>query len=201
MHRVAKKIRNAMENREYCSAAFLDVQQAFDKVWHRGLLFKIKSRLPHNFYMLLRSYIQDRIFRTKCNDSYSKFYDAKAGVPQGSVLGPTLYLLYTADIPETDGVLSATFADDTAALCNSKDPNEASENLQLHLNKIDEWMRKWRVKASVSKAKHVTFTLRKGNCTQVRLGNNPLPHSDTAKYLGIHLDRRQIGRASCRERV
>lgn len=194
VHRVADKIRDALEKKQYCSAVFLDVQQAFDKVWHQGLLFKIKSLLPHNMYVLLQSYIQKRIFRVRVNDSYSGFHEIKAGVPQGSVLGPTLYLVYTADIPTTDNVLSATFADDTAALYNDKNPEAASLVLQTHLDKVDKWMDKWRIKASANKSTHVTFTLRRENCPPVKLGNAILPHQETAKYLGIHLDRKQTWR-------
>lgn len=142
VHRVVNKIREALEKKQYCSAVFLDVQQAFDKVWHLGLLFKIKKQLPHNLYLLLKSYLEDRIFRVKINDTYSAFHSIKAGVPQGSVLGPTLYILYTADIPTSDNVLSATFADDTAALCNHKNPTESSLALQTHLNKVNSWLLK-----------------------------------------------------------
>ncbi|CAK1579300.1 unnamed protein product [Parnassius mnemosyne] len=60
VHRVCRTIRDALEHKEYCSSAFLDVQQAFDKVWHTGLLFKIKSLLPHTFFGLLKSYLTDR---------------------------------------------------------------------------------------------------------------------------------------------
>lgn len=55
VHRVTNTISNTSENKQYCSAAFLDISQAFDKVWHEGLLYKIKKILPQPFYLLLRS--------------------------------------------------------------------------------------------------------------------------------------------------
>lgn len=71
VHRVTDKIRNALENKEYCAGAFLDIQQAFDKVWHQGLLYKLKKQLPHNMFTLLQSYLEDRLFFVKVNDATS----------------------------------------------------------------------------------------------------------------------------------
>ncbi|KAG7305612.1 hypothetical protein JYU34_009704 [Plutella xylostella] len=120
----------------------------------------------------------------------SRFYDINAGVPQGSVLGPTLYSLYTCDLPKTNHTLTATYADDTAILANNSDPSMASFLLQSELDQISKWLSVWRIKSSASKSTHITFTLRKGNCPEVKLAGEPLPHSDSVKYLGIHLDRR-----------
>ena len=116
VHRVFNTIRYSLEQKEYCSAVFLDIQQAFDRVWHKGLLYKIKSQLPATFFPILKSYLEGRMYQVKEEDARSGFYDINAGVPQGSVLGPNLYTLYTADLPNTDGVTTATYADDTAIL-------------------------------------------------------------------------------------
>ena len=59
VHRVVREINNALEKKKYCSAVFLDIAMAFDKVWHPGLLYKIKKTLPHNFYLLLKLYLTD----------------------------------------------------------------------------------------------------------------------------------------------
>ncbi|CAG9129479.1 unnamed protein product [Plutella xylostella] len=191
LHRVCNKIRESFEKKEYCSAVFLDVQQAFDRVWHKGLLYKLKMVLPHTYYSLLESYLSERLFRVKCKEAHSKLYDIKAGVPQGSVLGPSLYSLYTADIPQSRNVTTATYADDTAALSSSKTPEQASKQLQEYLGEMDNWLEKWKIKASASKSVHITFTLRQGNCPPVKLGGEALKHVDNVKYLGMHLDRKQ----------
>jgi hypothetical protein len=62
IHRVAHTIRQTLERKEYCSAVFLDIQQAFDRVWHKGLLCKLKASLPSSAFLLLKSYLQDRMF-------------------------------------------------------------------------------------------------------------------------------------------
>ena len=67
-HRIADAINKALENRQYCTAVFLDISQPFDKVWHTGLLYKIKQTLPSGYFHLLKSYLQDRLFVTKFNN-------------------------------------------------------------------------------------------------------------------------------------
>ena len=189
-HRIVAFIRDTLENKKYCSAVFLDVQQAFDKVWHDGLFFKLKKLLPTPFYLLLKSYLTKRNFYVKINSTFSQICDIQAGVPQGSVLGPILYTIFTSDIPISECALIATYADDTAILSADVCPNTASVLLQNELNAIETWLNKWNIKVNSEKSTHVTFSLRRGNCPEIRLNNNPIPQSDCVKYLGMHIDRR-----------
>ncbi|GFQ99916.1 probable RNA-directed DNA polymerase from transposon BS [Trichonephila clavata] len=84
------------KNRDECTAAvFLDIQKAFDKVWHTGLLFKlITYKIPPPLILLLSSYISDRDISVKINRTYSTNKPIKAGIAQGSILGPVLFNLY-----------------------------------------------------------------------------------------------------------
>jgi hypothetical protein len=83
-----------------------------------------------------------RYFQVKYNNEYSDYKLAKSGVPQGSVLGPSLYLIYTTDLPTTDSTTIATFADDTALLAIDSGPSLASQKLQQHLDLLQEWFDK-----------------------------------------------------------
>jgi hypothetical protein len=87
-HRIVHRIAQAIEHKHYCSAAFLDVSQAFDKVWHIGLLYKLRRTLPPNYFLLLQSYLHQRNFLVKVASAYTPLSPIHAGVPQGSVLGP-----------------------------------------------------------------------------------------------------------------
>ena len=187
-HRIANIINQAMENKQYCTAAFLDVSQAFDKVWHPGLLYKIRRILPAKYFAILQSYLTDREFEIKINAEVSNRRNIQSGVPQGSILGPLLYVLYTSDIPTTELTKIGTFADDTAIFATSEDPVIASSNLQEHLNLMEKWLHRWKIKVNESKSAHVTFTLRKGNCPSVHLNHVNIQQQDVVKYLGLHLD-------------
>lgn len=190
VHRLINIITRALEGKRYCSAAFLDISQAFDKVWHAGLLYKLKSNLPPQFYEVIKSYISNRHFFVKIQEEQSQLFSIKAGVPQGSVLGPVLYLLFTADLPTTHNTSVATFADDTAVMSSHRNASTASKYLQDHLNLIQQWLSKWRIKANETKSSHVTFTMKRETCPPVFLNNQQLPQTDDTKYLGMHLDRR-----------
>jgi hypothetical protein len=78
-------------------------------VWHDGLFYKLELLLPTEYRQILKSYLSERYFRVKQEDEYSGLKPIKAGVPQGSVLGPVLYLIYTSDIPQPEGTTVATF--------------------------------------------------------------------------------------------
>ena len=141
-------------------------------------------------YMILKSYLQGRMFQVRVEESLSPISCIEAGVPEGSVLGPVLYTVYTADLPYSGDTVTATYADDTALLSSHKDPNIASAKLQEHLDKVTTWFKKWRIKASPAKSIHVTFTLKRGECPPVKLNDMILPQQKTVKYLGMHLDRK-----------
>jgi len=132
-HRVVNEIVTSLEERALCTVVFLDVAQAFDKVWHIGLLYKLKASLPGPYYLDLQSYLNDRYFQVRYNGVCSDCYEVRSGVPQGSVLGPLLYLLFTADLPTTDYTTIVTFADDTGLLAVHRDPAVESQRLQSHL--------------------------------------------------------------------
>jgi hypothetical protein len=114
----------------------------------------------------------------------------KSGVPQGSVMGPLLYLIYTADMPTTNSTTIATYADDTALLAANNDPIVASRHLQHHLNLLQQWYSKRKIKINLTKSVQVTFTTRRINCPQVNI--------NSIKILGI-IPRPEIYMAETRQ--
>jgi hypothetical protein len=191
IHRIVQKVRHDLEDKRYCSAAFPDIIQAFDKIWHDGILFKIRKSIPLNNFLILKSYLQECYFVVSHYEAQTSLQEIHSGVLQGSVLGPMLYLLYTADLPASNNnkCLIATFADDTAILASHEIPNTASQILQNDLHRIQEWLQKWRIKANGSKSVQITLANRMGNCSPVTFNDQLLPQQ-VVRYLGIHLDRR-----------
>ena len=128
---------------------FLCISHAFDKLWHDGLLFNLRQVLPIKYFIFLKSYLYNRSFFIRQGEELTTLQSINADVPQGSVLGPILYLLYTLDlpIPQIREVTLGTFAVDTVVLSVDKCPMVASK-LQTYINCISEWLLNWRIKAN-----------------------------------------------------
>jgi len=127
---------------------------------------------------------------TAYNNETSPPFPMLSGVPQGSILGPLLYTIYTADIPQSDTTILSTFVDDMAIFTTHPDPTSASVSLQDHLCTIENWTRKWRMKINETKSSHITFTLRRGHSPPVYINQRVVPHAETVKYFGLHFDKR-----------
>jgi len=176
------------------------VSQAFDHVWHEGLLYKLKLFLPPTYYLLIKSYLSDRHFQVRFDSSFSNIANINAGVPHGGILSPILYNIYAADQPTSPKTSVAEFADDKAIITIHEDPISASLNFQHHLNLMANWYDKWRVKVNQSKSLHTTFTLRRAPCPDVSLANIPIPSSHSVKYLELTIDRRLTWTLHVREK-
>jgi hypothetical protein len=109
-------------------------------------------------------------------------------VPQGSVIRPLLYLIYTSDAPIWDKTLIATFADDTAILSSDADPARALRKTTSSSQSFTNLLKKWKIKVNLVKFTQITFTTRRALCPQENINNVPIPIHTEVKYLGLHLD-------------
>ena len=173
---------------------FLDISKAFDRVWHEGLLHKLKSYgVEGKLYYLLENYLTRRKQRVVLNGQNSEWADIKAGVPQGSVLGPLLFLIYINDLP--DGLKSSVklFADDTSIFSTVKDINESCEVLNADLLQINSWAYQWKMSFNPDPSKQAAEVLfsRKtkspGHPT-IYFNNSPVVSLPFTKHLGMILD-------------
>ena len=119
------------------------------------------------------------------------YYTIRSGVPLGSILGPTLYKISTADIPQTESVEIATFADVTAITTVHCEPNRTIKLLQKGLNEIGNWAQIWKIKMNASKSTHMNFTTK----TQIVINSEMILTTNDVSYLGMYLDRRMTLKA------
>lgn len=172
-------------------AVFLDVAKAFDKVWHNGLIFKLFNLgLPDRLVLIIRDYLSDRCFRYRVEGTLSDPRPVRAGVPQGSVLAPLLFTLYTSDIPRYPQVELALFADDTALYASNSNSSRVCIRLQAALNALGVWFRKWRIEVNPTKSAAVYFSRGFPQPKTLTLFNKPIPWVKSARYLGVILDSR-----------
>jgi hypothetical protein len=158
--------------------------------WHPGLFYKLKSFLPPSYYLFFKSYLNERYFFVWSGTEYSSISSIKAGVPQGVVVSPTLFNLYSADQPTNPNTQIAEYADDKAIYATHTDPDMVSTTLQRHLNDLSHWYSLWHVKINENKSVHTTFVLRHRQPPPVHINGKPIPNSDTAKYLSLTFDKR-----------
>ncbi|KAH8394038.1 hypothetical protein KR200_008515, partial [Drosophila serrata] len=105
--------------------------------------------LNPQLFEMVRSFLSERTFKVVQDGTLSSLRPIKGGVPQGSVLGPTLYSLFTHDMPKSTGhdqnSMLATFADDTAVLSRSNCIYDATDMLQLYLKRFENWACRWNI--------------------------------------------------------
>ena len=177
-----------------------DIKKAFDTVWHEGLKYKIccNFNLPVPTQRLLCNFLDDRTVQIKFKNCYSAPFTLKAGVPQGSVLAPTLYNMYTNDLPDplyTDS-LTLQFADDVTQLIrvHRNRQGRLADKAQTEINRVLCWERDWRLLTHPDKSKITYFKTSRAN--QLNLNMAPPPsfppnyvaHSNNNKMLGLTLD-------------
>lgn len=172
---------------------FLDFQKAFDLVPHDILLNKL-----HNFGIrgkaleLLSSYLSNRTQYVIINNVKSTTGKIKKGVPQGTILGPLLFLIYINDIldilPSGD-ILS--YADDTAVFSSSNNWNQAKLDMNLKLEKINIWLIYNRLSLNINKTVYITFGCYKNslpNHLDISIGGHSINRVYSTKYLGVIFD-------------
>ena len=116
---------------------FLDISKAFDKVWHKGLLYKLKSYgIDGKAYKIIENYLSNRQQRVLLNGQSSSWLNINAGVPQGSVLGALLFLIYINDLSDNLISVSKLFADDTSIFSTVFDTKQSAQNLNKDLDLI-----------------------------------------------------------------
>jgi hypothetical protein len=132
---------------------------AFDKVWHKGLIHKLENLgVRDPLLSWFRTYLSNIIQRVTIEGHCSPWLHIESGVPQGSVLGPLLFLIYINDICEDVESNYFLYADDTSLLDIVDDPIVSASKLDKDLEKINAWCKNWLMDMNPSKYETITFS-------------------------------------------
>ena len=175
----------------------VDIAGAFDRVAHLGVLHKIRSYgLDGTLHRWLTSYLRDRNLQVVVGGATSQPFPIAAGVPQGSNLGPTLFLLYVNDAADVlpDGVSPATYADDTtlySTMSSMETATTTCQTFQTGVNKLAQWGATWRIQFEPSKSQAMTISRHRVDWPIPPVAFNGLNVADvdTLKLLGVTFDR------------
>ena len=172
---------------EPVDAIYLDLQKAFDKVPHARLMTKLECYgVKGNILTWIKEFLSDRTQFVTVGSCSSGTAPVSSGVPQGSVLGPTLFIYFINDMPDVLSCLVKIFADDTKAYSSVQSSDKKLE-LQENIDKLLEWTEKWQIKFNSDKCK--VLHLRKNNpCYTYSMKGSDLESTNVEKDLGVHVD-------------
>ena len=185
---ISHKIYQSLEEGNDVCFISLDASSAFDRVWHEGLFFKLSSKgVCGKLYDWFKSYLSDRFQRVVIKGQFSKWAKILAGVPQGSILGPLLFLIYIDDIVNDIEANILLFADDTSILETISNPILSFERLNRDLSRLNLWSNQWLVTFNPTKTEYIIFSKKiiKQNYPDLYLSNEKLKQVSTHKQLGV----------------
>ncbi len=138
---------------------FCDISKAFDRVWHNGLLFKLERYgITGRVLRWFVSYLSNRMQRVVLNGCFSAWKPVRAGVPQGSILGPLLFLIFINDIVNDIDACIKLFADDTSLYVIVETPEIAARALNRDIEMINQWANQWLVRFNPQKTESLLIT-------------------------------------------
>ena len=182
---------NLHQSRKVALVVF-DIKQAFDSVWHNGLLFKLKQmRTPDYLWQWCKQFLNGRTSLIELNSSISDTFELRRGNPQGSPLSPLLYILYTSDslLSIPNHTISNLFADDTVLCLWSSAPTTRRLQIRLQesIDAFSSWCHMWKLELQGERTKLIRFTnhsRKKYPPLDLFVNNSEVKETDFLKYLG-----------------
>ena len=186
---------DALDNGLDTAVVALDIAGAFDRVWHGGLMEKLRAKgIQGDLLLLLKDYLRGRTLQVVVNGQASDSLPVEASVPQGSVLGPVLWNVYVDDLLQQLPSVSAYADDCTLSITYPRqDSGRAADAINQQLKVIQEWGERWQVNFAPEKTQVmvVSRSPAAGHAMEGRLrfGGSSLPLQETLKILGVEMDR------------
>ena len=179
----------SFDNHQFSCMVFCDISKAFDRVWHKGLIYKLKQHgIEGDFLKWLTDYLNGRQQKVIIRGCTSTFKVIQAGVPQGSVLGPLLFLIYVNDIADSLLSLTRLFADDSSLFYSASSLDDIQGLINHDLILLSQWAKQWLVTFNPSKTEAILFTLRNFDHMPVlKFENTHIKFVESHKHLGLTL--------------
>ena len=193
LFRLTQKIYDGFQEEKHTSAVFVDLQQANDRVWRGGLLQKMRSiGINSNMYNWIKSFLTDRLIQTRYNTSLSSKATQEEGLPQGSSLSCTLFLIFLNDVSDVLKCEKALFADDLVFWHTGKSTIISQRRLQEDLTNLEAYCDFWKLRVNTTKTVYTIFTrshkIAKAKMN-LKIKENHLKKDENPTYLGVTLDR------------
>ena len=190
---LTESIKASLDKNRFGCGIFIDLQKAFDTLNHDILLKKLEHYgirgIALNWF---ESYLRNRKQFVSVNGHSSSTCDITCGVPQGSVLGPLLFLIYINDLPNSSKLLNFfLFADDTNIYFESDDPTRLSKTVNKELKKVKSWLDCNKLALNIEKTNFVLFhSPRKKlpNLMNLKFGKSSIKKTKYVKFLGVLVD-------------
>ena len=186
---LTEKVRKALDDNCYSCGVFVDLQKAFDTVDHEILLYKLNRGVENDWF---KSYLSDRKQFVSINGVNSEEKNIDYGVPQGSVLGPLLFLLYINDLNNAIKHCSTIyFADDTSLILKNKSLKRMKKYLNYDLHNLSKWLNANMISLNSSKTELLLFRHPNKSVNynlKVKINGKLIRPSKVVKYLGLYID-------------
>ena len=195
LFRLTEDSYNSMKKKGITAAIFLDAEAAFDQAWHDAIRYKMNEfGIPQRLVRLVSSFLCERKLKVIFGNHSSEEITMRAGTPQGSCLSPLLYIILVNDITDVSKNASiGQFADDIALWANAYAHECSVNRLQMAINQLEGWCRRWRIK--LNGAKSTLLIINRLSTTpqsdlSIQLFNDIVRPVNSARYLGVQIDNR-----------
>jgi hypothetical protein len=190
---LTQKIVETLNRKKKLCAIFFDISKAFDKLWRAGIFYKMhKLNISPTLVKWVEAFLANRSFNVKVGNTRSSSGKIDTGVPQGSVLGPLLFLIFINDIPKAQSpnrAYTSLFADDLTTMFIYDKPGKINKIMSRYLAELETWLKNWRLDMSPSKCCYTIFANKVSKPNVVpTLYDTPIPYSKNPVLLGVTFD-------------
>ena len=188
LYRMQLELEDIQRNKKPAVLLNIDLEKAFDSVWIDGLVYKLQNiGITGNLLSIIQAFLSNRLTFIKIGNYHSNNFPIHIGLPQGSVLSPTLFILFINDFID-EYPIRFKFADDTALILTADDTLQLANRTQAAADNIKRWCDKWRMAVNGSKTEIVLFNYISKDPFEIALNSDICKVKTSTKSLGIIID-------------